>query len=140
MANIPLKHLVDAQQFTGDSDIQIIYKWFVCNNKEVEGIELLSKLSSSKVTKLQRILLNARTWIPTVPKVYESNPNKISKENGEKLDQIIQHHILEMPLSGKLLDWAKETIPTLNTPTIIFRPAIEWLKSEYGIEFKDKTI
>ena len=140
MANVPLKHLVDAQQFTGDSDIQIIYKWFVCNNKEIEAIKILSDLASSKATKLENTLLNARTWIPTVPKVYESNPGKISKENGEKLDKIIQYHILKMPLTNELLDWAKETMPTLKTPTCIFRPAVEWLKSEYGIEFKDKMI
>jgi len=140
MDNVTLKDLVDMQKFTGDSDLKLIGEWFVANNKEAEGINLLSELASSKAAKLERILQNARTWIPTVPKVYESNPNKISKENGEKLDQIIQRYILDMPLNDKLLVWAEENVPEMKTPTIIFRPAVEWLKSEYGIEFKDKTI
>lgn len=140
MDNIKLKDLVDMQILTGESDMDIISKWFVTNNKETEGIELLSKLASSKSNKLERILQLARMWIPMVPKVYESNPKMITKENGAKLDQIIQYYILDMPLSDNLIEWAKENIPAMKTPTIIFRPAIEWLKSEYGIEFKDKMV
>lgn len=140
MDSITLKDLVDMQILTGESDMNLISKWFVTNNKETEGIELLSKLASSKTSKLERTLQLARMWIPMVPKVYESNPKMISKENGAKLDQIIQYYILDMPLSDNLLDWAKENVPEMKTPTIIFRPAVEWLKSEYGIEFKDKMI
>lgn len=140
MDNVTLKDLVEIQMLTGESDIDLVRKWFVTNNRETEGIELLSKLASSKTNKLERTLQLARMWIPMVPKVYESNPKMVSKEIGAKLDQIIQYYILDMPLSDKLLEWAKEIIPTMKTPTIIFRPAVEWLKSEYGIKFKDKII
>ena len=49
-------------------------------------------------------------------------------------------YLLNMELSDSLLEWAKETIPKLKTPSVIFRPALEWLKEKYGVEFKDKII
>ena len=137
---ITLKDLVDEQKYTDISDLDIIKHWFIANSKELEGIELLSDLASAKANKLDNILRVAKTWIPTVPKVYESNKPKVPKEDADKLDKIVQYYLLNMSLPTSLLDWAKETIPTMKTPTIIFRPAIEWLKTEYGIEFKDKII
>ena len=140
MDNIALKDLVDVQKYSGESDISIIKTWFVANNKEAEGINLIAELASSQTSKLENTLRIARMWIPTVPDVYESNKPKVPKDVADNLNRIIQYNLLDMPLSNKLLEWARETIPTLKTPTIIFRPAIEWLKSEYGIEFKDKII
>lgn len=140
MDNITLKDLVDEQKYTDESDISIIKKWFIANNKEAEGINLIAELASSQTSKLEYILQYARMWIPTVPDIYESNKQKVSKDVADKLNKIVQYHLLDIPLSNKLLEWARDTIPTLKTPTIIFRPAIEWLKSEYGIEFKDKMI
>jgi hypothetical protein len=137
---VTLKNLVDEQQYTGVPDLDIIKSWFVSNGKELEGIELLSDLASAKANKLENTLRIARMWIPTVPSVYESNNGKVPKDVANKLDKIIQYHLLSMDLSNELFDWAKETIPTMKTPTIIYRPAIEWLKSKYWIEFKDKMI
>ena len=136
-----LKELVDNQKYTGLSDMDIIEAWFTLNNKESEGMSLITQLSKSKLNKLENTLSYARTWIPTVPPIYEANigcKHPVSKDIGDKLDAIIQRHLFGMPLNEKLLNWAKETIPSINTPTIMFVPAIEWLRDEYGIEFADK--
>lgn len=135
-----LKELVDIQQYTKESDIKVIEQWFISNDKEMEGIDLLSNLASTKANKLENILRIAQMWIPSVPDVYDSNNQKVPKEAAIKLNKIVQYHLLNMPLSNDLLNWAKETVPTMKTPTCIFRPAIEWLKNEYEIEFKDKQI
>ena len=137
---ITLKQLVDNQKYTRKSDIDLIKDWFIMNGKETEGIKLLADLSTAKSNKLERTLLYAQMWIPTVPDVYESNRGKVPKDVANKLNTIIQYHLLDMPLNPLLLEWAKETIPTLNTPQIIYVPAVEWLKSEYDIEFADKQI
>lgn len=140
---VTLKDLVDNQMITGLSDIDIVKAWFTLNNKESEGISLITELSESKMNKLEDTLTYARMWIPTVPDVYEANiksKHPVPKDIADKLNHIIQRHLLGMSLTEKIVNWAKETIPTLNTPTIIFRPAVEWLRDEYGIEFADKTI
>ena len=135
-----LKDLVDNQKYTGESDLELIKQWFISNEKELEGIEILSDLASAKANKLEDDFEYARAWIPAVPRIYEANNGKIEREVAHNLDRIVEYHILGMPLHERMIEWAKETIPNMKTPTIIFRPAIEWLKSEYGIEFKDKTI
>ena len=140
---ITLEELVNNQRITGLSDIDIIKAWFTLNGKESEGISLITELSESKLNKLEYMINYARTWIPTVPNVYEANiesKKPVERDVAAKLDRIIQCHLLGLRLGGSLLAWAEETIPTMNTPTIIFRPAIEWLRDEYGIEFADKTI
>ncbi len=74
---------------------------------------------------------------PSVPDVYISNKG-IDKEVGNKLNRIITLYLLDCELPESLLTWAKENIPNMNTPNIIFIPMVEWLKNKYSIEFKDK--
>lgn len=136
-----LKELIDSQKYTGVSDIDIIKFWFVSNDKESEGISLMAELSKAKMDKIEDTLGYARAWIPNIPLIYEANigcKHPVSKDIAAKLDVIVLYHLLDMPLSDVLLNWAKENIPTMESPTIMFRPAIEWLKNEYGIEFVDR--
>lgn len=132
---ITLKELVTCQDYSEKSDMDIIREWFVKNNYESEGIELMAMLSKSKSDKLQNQLNIARIWIPVLPKPYEP---KMSKDVSEQLYNITIKFLLGMDLSGDLLNWAKEMIPSMKTPTIIFVPMVEWLKDKYNIEFKDK--
>lgn len=136
-----LKDLVTQQRITGASDIDVIAQWFMLNNQESEGIELIAKLSKSKHDKLDHIIQNAQLWIPSLPDMYESNnrgKNKLTYEHARKLTIITYKYLLYMELEGDLLEWAKETVPTLNTPTCIFNPMVDWLKDSYGIEFADQ--
>ena len=138
--NISLLQLVNAQPITGMSDLEIIKTWFIQNNYEQEGLILIADLSKSKADKLERVLCNARTWIPTLSTVTESLRVKVGEEFARKFDIIVSMYLLDMKLNDELLNWAKETIPNMKTPKVIFQPALKWLKNEYGIEFKDKTI
>lgn len=47
-----LKELVNMQTLTGESDFEIIYDWFIENDKELEGITLMEKLARGKAEKL----------------------------------------------------------------------------------------
>lgn len=131
-----LKEYIDEQRFTGEDDITIIRRWFCENNREQDGLELIAELSKSKSDKLQQSLNYARMWLPSLPNVYESNKG-IDKETANKIQQITTLHLLgydELP--EPLLTWAKETIPNMKIPNIIFVPMTEWLKDNYNIEFK----
>ena len=130
-----LKELVEIQSFSGEPDISIIKNWFVLNDKETEGITLLAELSESKSRKLEHTLRNARTWIHNIPELYEANKRRIPKDVCQKLTKITYMYLLDMPLSDKMLDWAKATIPTMKMPKVIFVPMVEWLRDEYWIEF-----
>ena len=134
-----LKDYIDNQKFTGDDDITIIRKWFSDNNREQDGIELISELSKSKCDKLQNILNCARTWLPSLPDIYESNKG-IDKEDANHLMRITKLYLLSCELSPSLLSWAESRIPEMDTPSVIFVPMVEWLKNKYNIEFKDKRI
>lgn len=138
-----LKELVSTQKYTGLSDVDIIKIWFIDNDKESEGINLMAELSKSKFDKVDRQLKNAQTWIPIVPDVYESNKsmkNKVSKEEGKYLNKITQSFLLGLDLNDDLLNWAKNNISNINTPTVIFVPMVKWLKDKYKIEFADKVL
>ena len=46
-----LKELVAMQTFTGKSDLDIIQDWFVENEMESEGIDLMNRLAKIKIDK-----------------------------------------------------------------------------------------
>lgn len=137
---VSLKELTDCQHLSGASDLELIKHWFIYNNCEQEGLTLIADLSKSKTDKIEQVLNNARTWIPTLSVVTDSLRTKVGEEFARKFDAITNVYLLGMKLSDELLNWAKETIPNMKTPKVIFQPAIKWLKTEYGIEFLDKTV
>lgn len=140
---ISLEELISTQKYTGLSDIDIIKTWFIDNDKESEGINLMAELSKSQFDKVYLQLKNAQTWIPIVPDVYESNKStkyKVSEEEGKYLNKITQRFLLGLELDDDLLNWAKNNIPNINTPSVIFVPMVKWLKGKYKIEFADKVL
>lgn len=134
-----LRELVDNQKITGIDDISVIRDWFILNNCEQEGLTIISDLSKAKTDKLENKLNYANTWIPSVPDIIESNKG-IDHIVGVRLNQIIRLHCLGSELPIDILNWAKDTIPTMDTPKIIFLPAVKWLKEKYQIEFRDHAI
>lgn len=137
---ISLKKLVDSQFMTNMTDLEVIKTWFIYNNYEQEGITLMADLSKSKTDKLEKVLGNARLWIPVLPGIFDSLKTEVSEEFALKFTTIANEYLLGMQLSDNLLEWVKETIPKLKTPKTIFRPVLEWLKNEYSIEFKDRIV
>lgn len=138
-----LKELVEWQKFTNQDDLEIIKTWFIENNMESEGLALIPDLAQSQSSKLQKVLDNARCWLPVLPNIEKSNKD-LTHEQAEKLQTIITIHLLGMDLKGSgLYNWAEKEIPKMKCPTIIFVPCVKWLKGKYGIRFKgdkDETI
>ena len=139
-----LKQLVDLQALTGEQDIDIIYNWFVKNDAEEIGIDLVTQLSKSKINKLQNVLDGARAWIPNMMRPYPKQPKNARKtryydeETERRLTQLVQYNILQMELPKTLLDWAREHIPQMEEPFCFYWLTTRWLKDQYGIEFKGR--
>ena len=47
------------------TDKQIIFQWFIQNNKENEGLEMITALSQARVNKVEKELDYIKTWLPT---------------------------------------------------------------------------
>ena len=131
---ITLKQLVDAQNFTDLSDIDVIKKFFVLNDMEEEGMDLIHTLTKSKIEKLKHKNRVVEEWTSHLP-------SKYLYENYD-LDTADRLHTLELDylshgceLSDSRLAWARENIPNIKMPQIYFRPLIEYLDDK-GIRFK----
>lgn len=116
------------------SDKQIILQWFTQNNKEDEGLEMITALSQARVNKVEKELDYIKTWLPT-----KVSMKDICKDMrvGTYLDKIITCQICNFELSDDLLEWAKENIPQMSMPKLFFMDTAKWLKDKYGIEFKE---
>lgn len=132
-----LRELVNMQTLTGEADFEIIYDWFIENDKELEGITLMEKLATNKANRLaneiDRIKGNMSMYAGTDILFKEYKP-----EIASKLNHIIILYILGLDIEQyypQHIEWLKETIPTLECPTVFWRDFYEWLKSK-GIYFK----
>ena len=130
---IKLRELLDKYEGVYN-DQELIVEYFVQNNMEYEGMNLLISLARNKAQKVQNELDYIKSWIPVkvdMTKVYSC------KEVGENLNQIIICQICGFELPNDLLKWAKENIPNMELPQLMFMDTVKWLKEKYGIRFKD---
>ena len=51
---VTIKDLVKQQEFNNYSDIELIEAFFKLNDMEVEGIDIITRLSKSKIEKLKK--------------------------------------------------------------------------------------
>lgn len=132
-----LKELVKWQELNNQSDIDIIKTWFIENNMESEGLKLITDLAQNQLNKVQNVLYQAQTWIPYLPDLEKSNKG-LTHDQAHNIQAIITMYLLGMDLNeSNYYDWAKEEIPKIKLPRIIFVPCKEWLEKEYGIKFKE---
>lgn len=134
---IKLRELLDKYEGVY-SDKELIVEYFTQNNMEYEGMNLLITLATNKASKVQKELNYIKTWLPT-----KISMKDICKDMrvGACLDKIITCQICNFELPDNLLEWAKETIPKMELPKLMFNDTIEWLNEKYGIRFKnDKNI
>lgn len=126
---VTLKQLVENQTFTDMSDAQVIRTFFELNDMEEEGIEMIHKLTKSKVEKLKHVRRVTQEWTSYLPSKYLYETYD--------LDTAHKLHTLELDylthgceLSKSRLELAKEIVPNLKMPEVYFRPLIEYLDSK----------
>lgn len=134
---ITLKQLLSVQPLTGASDIDIIKTYFVENDLEEEGMDLIHKLTKSKIEKMKRKQHMVEEWTTRLP-------SKYLYENYD-LNTADMLHSLELDYlanGGKLSDsffkWAKENVPYIIQPEVYFFPLVDWLE-ERDIKFIERN-
>lgn len=133
-----LKEIVDNQEFTNDSDIQIIKAFFTLNDMEEEGMDLIYQLTKSKIQKIKNKQAISEEWITQLPSEYlYKNYNLEVADKLHKLELDYLTHGGE--LTNTWLKWAKENVPNIIRPECYFNPLVEWLE-EREIKFKERKI
>lgn len=131
-----LKELVDNQEFTRDSDIQIIKTFFILNSIEEEGLDLIYQLTKSKIEKIKTKQAISEEWITQLPSEYLYKNYNL--EVADKLHKLELDYLTHgEKLTNTWLEWAKENVPNIIRPECYFNPLIEWLE-ERGIKFKKR--
>ena len=134
---VTLKDLLNYQPLTGASDIEIIQAYFVENDLEKEGMDLIHKLTKSKIEKMKRRQYMVEEWTPRLPSKY--------LYKNYDLDTADMLHSLELDylanggkLSDSFLKWAKENVPNIIQPEVYFFPLVDWL-GERNIKFIERN-
>ena len=124
---ISLKELIENAKFTQESDLKLIERWFIENDMQSTGLELISKLAETQLKKVKDRLEYAQIWIPAM-----------IRTNNKNLDLLQQYCMLSKDLSNSptLYKWSKENVPNMEMPTPYFRDTNDYLK-KYGISFKE---
>ena len=130
---ITLEQLIKEKERNGYTDISVIKAFFMCNDMEEEGIELIYDLTKSKIEKMKRRQDMAKEWTSTLPSMYLYENYDLSTAN--KLHNLeIDYLVNGGQLSDKFLEWAKENVPKIKRPEVYFNHLVDWLKIR-GINF-----
>ena len=135
-----LEYLVDCNRFAKQPDLYLIKEWFIKNNLEEEGLNLIVDLAKSKANKLEASLNSIRNWDLNMVTSEHFEKLGYDKDTSKKLELIERLGLLNNDLKQyySLYEWAKEIIPTLNEPSEIYIPTLRYLK-KYNIYFKNMT-
>lgn len=132
-----LKELLVYQDYNSNiQDIEIIKMWFIDNNQEQQGIELITALAKSQTEKLQKQLDFARSWGLSLVDMKDCVKDK---EVAKNLNLLMRCCTLSYPLESVswLYEWAKQNIPKMKIPKLFFMPTVAYLQ-QYGINFNDE--
>ena len=132
-----LKDLVDEQQLSGMSDMEVILYYLASNNLEESAIDLINDLVKSKISKFKQYKFEVRQWVPNfhTSYLYETYPLDIA-DMLYKLQ--IDYIVNDRELSDVKIKWAQDHIPSIEIPEVYYQPLIEYLDSK-GIRFKGEA-
>lgn len=120
----------------GKNDLKVIEQWFIINDKESDGIDLISTLSKSKVDKLDCIINRASFY----QGVAEGLCKNYGTEIGGRLYDITLLFLLGHDIENEYphhFDWLRFTVPQLKQTAPFCMPFRVWMKSK-GIEFGEE--
>lgn len=131
---ISLKDLILDQKILGLSDIEVIKRYFVLNDLEVEGLDIIEELTKSKIEKLKQQQDVAKTWVNSLPSTYLYENYDLKTAN--MLHNLELNYLVNnKTLTDNYLNWAKENIPNIKRPQVYFNPLVDYLEKN-GVYFK----
>ena len=132
-----LQELLNAYKSFGMSDMEIIQNYFIQNDLESDALSMIPALAAAKSDKVQKKFDYARTWSLNFCHPCDNKGKRFDQNTEDKLERLVTYHLFDIDIPEDMLKWAKETIPTMNMPSIFFVPAVEWLGKKYDIYFKN---
>lgn len=128
-----------AQNLYGMDFLGIVTQYVEERDLEFELLDIMPRLAKIKHNKAQSRLQYAQSWIPCKVDTHACN-KKISVEQGRLFDLLTDLYCLGVEPTEKTLEEARKTFESMDTPTLIFVPMVEWMRDKYDIEFKDKRL
>lgn len=139
---ITLKDLVLRQQFSGETDGELIVEWFIENNMVEKGIEMISQMALRKFKEDEHkygCLIGDLSMYGAT----ESLIKTFGRKDGVMLDNICRRWIISDQLGENFeelypqhIEWLKEIIPTKNRSFVFWNKFANYLHS-LNIYFKD---
>lgn len=120
----------------GKNDLKVIEQWFIINDKESDGINLMNTLAKSKVEKLECIVDRTSLYQGLAQGLCENYGTEI----GGQLHDIMLLFLLGYDIENEYphhFDWLKFTIPKLKQTVPFCVPFRVWMEGK-GIEFGEK--
>lgn len=134
--NKSLKQYVDDYSYIVD-DKTIIRQYIIDNNLESDFIKMISELATSQVEKLTTKRNHTNFIVSSTMMTMEYLLKTYSKEVALFLLDLELCYAQTFDFSPKLLEKAKEIIPTIDRPKSYFNDIVVHLNLKYGIRFKN---
>lgn len=137
MKDKSLRNYVEIGKLFGKSDLEIIRMYLIDNDLEEQGINMISQLAKSKIEKLDMRIRASQFIYDSSLMGLEMLLKKYSRKNALFLYELEHHFASSFSLPDKLVEEAREIIPTLNMPQWYYLDLVTYLWLEHQILFKD---
>lgn len=132
-----LSEFATVHENLGYDALEIIRRFIIAKDIELDAISMVSYLASSKASKLSSQLDYIRSWIPNIVDMKEANPN-LPVRVAKLLNKASSYNILGLDLPPSVVAELQKVVPEIESPQFIFMPMVKWLNDKYKIYFKDQ--
>ena len=137
LKSMSLSEFATVHENLGYDALEIIRRFIIAKDIELDAISMVSYLASSKASKLSSQLDYIRSWIPNIVDMKEANPN-LPVRVAKLLNKASSYNILGLDLPPSVVAELQKVVPEIESPQFIFMPMVKWLNDKYKIYFKDQ--
>lgn len=135
---IELKRFVENPLYNDDKEIITCY--IIENNLEKEYIEVITRLVRSLTYKNEKKIEEKNEMMLYTLMNLNGLFSQYSTEIAQFLIELsLCYNIDDKDFSPKMIDRAKEIIPTIELPKCYYKEIIKCLSEKYGIKFKNHS-
>lgn len=137
LRSLSLSEFAAVHENLGYDALEIIRRFIIAKDIELDALSMVSSLASSKADKISSQLDYIRSWIPNIVDMKEANPN-LPTRDAKLLNKASSYNILGLDLPPSVVAELQEIVPEIDLPQFIFMPMVKWLNDKYKIYFKDQ--
>ena len=137
LRSLSLSEFAAIHENLGYDALEIIRRFIVAKDIEIDALSMVSSLASSKADKILNQLDYIRSWIPNIVDMKEANLN-LPARDAKLLNKASSYNILGLDLPPSVVAELQKVVPEIDLPQFIFMPMVKWLNDKYKIYFKDQ--